>query len=231
MTSIPVEAVFYMKSLEVFMKKQLFSLVCLLLGAALGIGCFLFIRYLSGGASRRETPNAIVVESEGVQNEDLARLALGVAEALRKGDYKALSEYVHPVYGVVFSPYSTINLSSNQCFTVNRVEIAGADTAVYTWGTTVDSGEPIQLTARQYMESYVYDRDYAKAPVVGFNTIVRTGNALENVMSAFPDAQFVDLCFPPTTAEGTDWSILRMVFEDNGGTLKLTALIHSAYTD
>ena len=213
------------------MKKQLFSLVCLLLGAALGIGCFLGIRYLSGGPSRRDEPDAVVVESESVQNEDLARLALGVADTLRRGDYKALSEYVHPVYGLVFSPYSTINLSSNQCFTVNRVEIAGSDTAVYTWGTTVDSGEPIQLTPRQYLESYVYDRDYAKAPVIGFNTIVRTGNALENVTSAFPNAQFVDLCFPPASAEGTDWSILRMVFEDSGGTLKLTALIHSAYTD
>ena len=213
------------------MKKQLFSLVCLLLGAALGIGCFLLIRYVSGGAARRDEPDAVVVQSGSVQNEDLARLALGVADTLRRGDYKALSEYVHPVYGLVFSPYSTINLSSNQCFTVNRVEIAGADTAVYTWGTTVDSGEPIQLTARQYFESYVYDRDYVQAPVIGFNTIVRTGNALENVSAAFPDAQFVDLCFPPTSAEGTDWSILRMVFEDNGGTLKLSALIHSAYTD
>lgn len=212
------------------MKKQLFSLVCLLLGAALGIGCFLFIRYLSGG-SRRDEPDAVIVQSGSVQNEELAQLALGVADTLRKGDYKALSEYVHPVYGLVFSPYSTINLSSNQCFTVNRVEIAGADTAVYTWGTTVDSGEPIQLTPRQYFESYVYDRDYAKAPVIGFNTIVRTGNALENVTTAFPDAQFVDLCFPATSAEGTDWSILRMVFEDAGGTLKLSALIHSAYTD
>lgn len=213
------------------MKKQLFSLVCLLLGAALGIGSFLFIRYLRGGVPRGNEAALPVVQSESVQNEDLARLALGVADALRKGDYETLGSYVHPVYGLVFSPYSTINLSSNQCFTVNRVEIAGADTAVYTWGTTVDSGEPIQLTARQYFESYVYDRDYANAPVIGFNTIVRTGNALENVTAAFPDAQFVDLCFPPASAEGTDWSILRMVFEDSGGTLKLTALIHSAYTD
>lgn len=213
------------------MKKQLLNLVCLLLGAALGIGCFLSIRYLNGGAARRVNTSPSTVQSDGLRNEELARLALSVADTIRRGDYETLSSYVHPVYGLIFSPYSTINLNSNQCFTVNRVAIAGADTAVYTWGTTVDSGEPIQLTARQYFESYVYDRDYAKAPVIGFNTVVRTGNALENVMTAFPDAQFVDLCFPPTTAEGTDWSILRMVFEDSGGTLKLSALIHSAYTD
>ena len=213
------------------MKKQLFSLVCLLLGAALGIGCFLLIRYLSGGAPRRDEPDAVVVESGSVQNEELTRLALGVADTLRKGDYKALAAYVHPVYGLVFSPYSTTNLSSNQCFTANRVEIAGSDTTVYTWGTTVDSGEPIQLTPRQYIESYVYDRDYAQAPIIGFNTVVRSGNALENVAAAFPEAQFVDLYFPPASAEGTDWSILRMVFEDAGGALKLSALIHSAYTD
>ena len=219
------------RSREVFMKKQLFSLICLLLGAALGIGCFLFIRYLSGGPSRRDTPDAAVVESEGVRNEELARLALNVAETLRQGDYKALSEYVHPVYGLVFSPYSTINLSSNQCFTANRVAIVGSDTNVYTWGTKVDSDEPIQLTAKQYFETYVYDRDYGKAPIIGFNIVVRSGNALENLSSVFPDAQFVDLYFPPEAPEGTDWSILRMVFEDADGTLRLSALIHSEYTE
>ena len=213
------------------MKKQLLSLVCLLLGAALGIGCFLFIRYVNGDAFGHGDNDMPAVQSDSVQNEELIRLALSVADTIRKGDYEALSSYVHPVYGLVFSPYPTINLNSNQCFTVNRVAIAGADTALYTWGTTVDSGEPIQLTTRQYFESYVYDRDYVKAPVIGVNTVVRTGNALENVTTAFPDAQFVDLCFPPASADGTDWSILRMVFEDSGGTLKLSALIHSAYTD
>lgn len=213
------------------MKKQLLSLVCLLIGVALGVGCCLLARYLGSGGPPRGDASSPVIESEGVQNESLIRLALGVADTIRRGDYEALSTCVHPVYGLVFSPYPTVNLTSNQCFTVNRVSIAGADNAVYTWGTTVDSGEPIQLTPRQYFESYVYDRDYAKAPVIGVNTVVRSGNALENVTTAFPDAQFVDLCFPPASAEGTDWSILRMVFEDSGGTLKLSALIHSVYTD
>ena len=135
------------------MKKQLLNLVCLLIGAALGIGCFLLIRYLHGGTTRRGDAAPTAVQSDGIRNEDLARLALSVADTIRRSDYETLSTYVHPVYGLVFSPYSTINLNSNQCFTVNRVAIAGADTALYTWGTTVDSGEPIQLTTRQYFES------------------------------------------------------------------------------
>ena len=213
------------------MKKQFFSLACLLLGAALGIGCFLLISLLTGRGDRAPAPELPAVSSERVQHEELTELALTVADLLRSGDYAALSACVHPVYGLVFSPYSTINLNSNQCFTANRVAMIGEDATVYTWGTKLDSDEPIQLTAKQYFETYVYERDYGKAPILGFNTVVRSGNALENVMAAFPEAQFVDMCFPPASAEGTDWSILRMVFEDSGGTLKLTALIHSAYTD
>ncbi len=213
------------------MKKQLLSLGCLLLGAALGIGCFLLITFLNGHTPREPAAELPAVQSSRAQHEELTKLALSVADVLREGDYETLSTLVHPVYGLVFSPYSTINLSSNQCFTANRVAIVGSDTNVYTWGTKVDSDEPIQLTAKQYFETYVYDRDYGKAPIIGFNTVVRSGNALENLSSVFPDAQFVDLYFPPEAPEGTDWSILRMVFEDADGTLRLSALIHSEYTE
>lgn len=213
------------------MKKQLLSLGCLLLGVVLGIGCFLLISLMTGHAGQKPAPELPAVQSDRVQHEELTRLALSVADLLRDGDYEALSACVHPVYGLVFSPYSTINLNSNQCFTANRVAIAGTDSTVYTWGTMVDSDEPIQLTAKQYFETYVYDRDYGRAPIIGFNTVVRSGNALENLSSVFPEAQFVDLYFPASAPDGTDWSILRMVFEDSDGTLKLSALIHSEYTE
>ena len=214
------------------MKKQLVNLGCLLLGILLGVGGCLLASFLSGGSlSRRSTPEPVSVVSSGLKNEELAKLASAVAERIAVGDYQGLSEYVHPVYGLVFAPYATVNLGSNQCFTPQRVAITGRDSSVYVWGVKYGSDEPIQLTAAQYFSEYVYDRDYARAPVMGFNTVLRSGNALENVASSFPDGQFVDLYFPPTGADANDWRILRMVFEDFEGELKLSALIHSEYTD
>jgi hypothetical protein len=214
------------------MKKQLLNLGCLLLGILLGVGGCLLVSFLSGGSlSRRSAPEPVAVESAGLKNEELAKLAAAVADRIAAGDYQGLSEYVHPVYGLVFAPYSTVNLGSNQCFTPQRVAIAGRDSTVYVWGVKYGSDEPIQMTTGAYFSRYVYDRDYARAPVMGFNTVLRTGNALENVASAFPDGQFVDLYFPPSSAEAGDWRILRMVFEDCEGEMKLSALIHSEYTD
>jgi hypothetical protein len=214
------------------MKKQLVNLGCLLLGIVLGVGGCLLVSFLSGGSlSRRSAPEPVSVISSDTKNDELAKLAIAVAERIAAGDYEGLSEYVHPVFGLVLAPGPTLNLGSNQCFTPQRVAIVGRDSAVYIWGVKYGSDEPIQMTTSAYFSRYVYDRDYARAPVMGFNTVLRTGNALENVASAFPDGQFVDLYFPPSSAEAGDWRILRMVFEDCEGEMKLSALIHSEYTD
>jgi len=214
------------------MKKQIVNFACLLLGILLGVGGFLLVSFLSGDStSRHGSVEPVSITSQNISNEELVRLSASVAECIAVGDYETLSGYVHPVYGVVFVPYSTVNLGSNQCFTPQRIAITGRDSTVYVWGVKYGSDEPIQLTAGQYFAEYVYDRDYASAPVVGFNTVLRSGNALENVASVFPDGQFVDLYFPSTSSEGNDWRILRMVFEDYEGEMKLSALIHSEYTE
>ena len=214
------------------MKKQLVNLVCLLLGIVLGVGGCLLVSFLSGGSlSRRNAPDPVSIVSSDLKNDELAKLATAVADCIAAGDYEGLSEYVHPVFGLVLSPSATVNLGSNRCFTPQRVAIVGRDSEVFVWGVKYGSDEPIKMTASAYFSQYVYDRDYARAPVMGFNTVLRSGNALENVLTAFPDGQFVDLYFPSTSAEANDWRILRMVFEDSDGEMKLTALIHSEYTD
>lgn len=218
------------------MKKQLLSLVCLLLGVILGVGGCLLVNLLSdmGEQSEHASPElpGIQAQPDGTYSgQALLQAAYDVAGCLRSGDYEALSQRIHPEYGLIFSPYSTINLGSNQCFTPNRVAYAEEDDTIYVWGTRYGTDEPIQLTTEQYFSAYVYDRDYLYAPMIGLNQVLKSGNALENVSAIFPDGQFVDLCFPGTSPDGTGWSILRMVFEPYEDTLRLSALIHSTYTE
>lgn len=218
------------------MKKQLLSLVCLLLGAILGVGGCLLVSFFAGLG---EEPETQMPELPGIQAQpdgsysaqSLLQAAYDVAECLRSGDFEALSQRIHPEYGLIFSPYSTINLGSNQCFTANRVAYAEEDDTIYVWGTRYGSDEPIQLTTKQYFSAYVYDMDYINAPMIGLNQVLKSGNALENVSSIFTEGQFVDLCFPGHAADGTGWSILRMVFEPYESSLRLSALIHSTYTE
>lgn len=173
----------------------------------------------------------ISVPAADTAHEELSKLAFSVAACLRNEDYEKLSAYVHPVYGLVFSPSATVTLNSARCFSVNRTAVIERDDTVYIWGVRSGSDEPIRLTPLAYFSAYVYDRDYYSAPILSFDIPARTGNALENTATVFPEAHFVDLCFPATESGGIDWSILRLVFEEYEGQLRLTALIHSTYTE
>ncbi len=169
-----------------------------------------------------------VDESSGVTGQQLTDMALEAAGYLKTGNFQALSELVHPDYGLIFSPFATVNLSTNLCFSVKELPGLGESTEKLVWGVHTDGGEPISMTVQEYMKEFVFDRDYTAAPLIGVNYTIRTGNALENVSDSFPGASFVDLCYPGTAeAEYTDWSTLRLVFEEHDGELSLTCVIHS----
>lgn len=164
-------------------------------------------------------------------NAALTDAALETAEYFKSSDYEALAAIVHPDYGVVFSPVATVNLTSNLSFTAKQVENFGESTEKLIWGVRSDSGEPISMTVGDYLANYVIDRDYTASPVITVNYTLRVGNSRENVTDIFPGAGFVDLCYPGTQeSEYSDWSILRLVFEEYDGEIRLTAVIHSQAT-
>ena len=207
------------------------GLLCLLLGAAIGIGCWNLAAVLTEGRKDSASDEILSVPVGSADHERLAELAFAAAACLQTGDYEKLGAYTHPVYGLIFSPTATVTLSTNRCLTAARTACLDRDETVYIWGVVTGSDEPIQLTPAQYVAAYVYDRDYRSAPILSFDTPARTGNALENTAAVFPEAHYVDLCFPASEAGGLDWSILRMVFEEYDGEFRLTALIHSTYSE
>lgn len=159
--------------------------------------------------------------------KSVTELAISVAKYLRSGDFESLSRLVHPSYGLVFSPRMTVSLKNNRCLSALEVASMGSDSALYVWGTAEGSTVPLELTVQDYLSSYVNDRDYASAPLIGVNYAVKTGNSLDNTTELFPNGQFVELCYPGTGEN--DWTTLRLVFEEYEGELKLTAVIHGEY--
>ncbi len=167
-------------------------------------------------------------DSAAEQERSLAvDLALEAAADLKDGDFAALSELVHPSRGLLFTPYSTVNLSSDRWFTASEVAALDEDAQRYTWGMSPVTGEVMEMTARDFVSGVIYDYDYVSAPVISLNYIAARGNALENVSEAFPDAVFVDLHNPGTDGR---WTTLRLVFENQDGNLWLVAVVHCQYT-
>ena len=217
---------------NLLLKKHVPYIVCLVVGLITGILISAVISRTTGFTlfgDKEDYP--LVPASAG--GAELTELSYRVVGYIKSKDYRALSEISHPEYGIVFSPYATITLTTNKRFSTGQVAMFGNDTKLYVWGVYASTGEPIELTISDYFNEFVFDKDYSAAPVIGVNNIVRSGDALENITDLFTNVQFVDFHMPGTENEGNGdvyWSTLRLGFEEYDGMLRLTVILHSART-
>ncbi len=162
----------------------------------------------------------------------LLNRAFNVLTALQAEDYSSLANMVHPQKGVTFTPYSTVDAEANLVFSANEISRAADNTEKYIWGLTDGQGTPIKLTISEYFAQYVYNEDYLQAPEIGVDQIMASGNSIENVTEAYPEARFVEFHFPGLVEnkQGFDWCSLKLVFEAYQGDYRLVGIIHSQWT-
>jgi len=232
MNSANISSLFLFVTLKAVLgiKRAVIPIVMILCGMSAGILIASVIYAFTGfaflGSVQRQA-----VAAEDPDNAEITMLAYTVLNYIRDDDFTSLSRVVHPVFGVVFSPYATINLSTNQRFGAEEVAMFNTDSHVYMWGVYNGSGEPITLTPPEYFEKFVPAADHINAPVVGINRIVRTGNALENMTDVFPNVKFVEFHIPGSeSVDELDWSSLRLGFEEYDGQLRLIAIIYNTWT-
>lgn len=178
------------------------------------------------------TLKAMIPEAPAASPPSLLSTALTVITLLKNDDMMGLAPYVHPTLGLRFSPYSYIDMANDQVFTAAQIPGLLADPTVYTWGSFDGSGDPIQLTPAAYFADFVYDEDYANPHMIGNNTIIGTGNTLNNLVTVYPTASFVEFHFTGFDPQysGMDWSSLRLIFENVGGNWLLIGIEHDAWT-
>jgi len=209
-------------------KKSLFPVLMIFCGVIAGAliisAIYTFTGFSIFGSSQKKTV------SSGANNADMTMLAYQVLEYVKDEDYLALSHVVHPEFGVVLSPYATINLATDRRFSVEEVAEFGTDTSVYVWGVYNGRGEPIELTTAEYFEIFVPAAEFLEAKTIGINQVVRSGNALENITEVFPNVQFIDFHISSgDTADEPDWSSLRLGFEEYRGYFRLVTIVYSTW--
>lgn len=220
-----------------YLRRLFTKLLLLVLGITVGISVALAAFYISGDdlfvkILKTNGQNQMIAIKADASNAELTDYAFSILQDIKAGDYEALARSVHPEFGVVFSPYATINLTTNKCFTASQVEGFSQDKNKYVWGKYDGKGDPIELTPTEYFKVFVFDKDYTQASEIGIDTIVKSGNSLENIEELFPKARFVDFYIPGADSEsdGLDWSSIRLGFEEYRGELKLTVVLHSMWT-
>lgn len=161
-------------------------------------------------------------------NASLLNEATGVLELLRTEDYSSLSGKVDPEEGITFTAYSTVNFSSDLHFTQEEFKAALNSSGEYIWGVDQASGDPLRMTASEYLSDFLWDTDYSAAPEIGIDLVIFQGSAQEeNVIEAYPDCRVVDFSVPSQTAEGAGFYSLKLVFHRTGEEWYLRGIVHS----
>lgn len=152
--------------------------------------------------------------------------------AIKERDMEKLSSLVHPVKGVLFSPYSHIELGKHKVFTMEQLKGLLESEEVYYWGDYDGSGHPIELTFKQYFDRFVYNHDFANAEKIAFNEIQQWGNTIVNILDIYPEGRFMDYSFSGFEPgyDGMDWASLRLVFEEHNGQWYLVCIAHGEWT-
>jgi hypothetical protein len=155
-----------------------------------------------------------------------------VITALKNKNFERLEDYVHPLKGVRFSPYSYVDIQYDITIAINKIRTLPADTTKRVWGYYDGSGEEIRLTFIDYYKEFIYDKDFINATEIGYQRIIGQGNTRSNIYEVYPTSIVVEYHFPgfDPRVSGMDWESLRLVFEKYWGQWFLVGIVHDQWT-
>ena len=172
-----------------------------------------------------------LAEQHGSLEEDLIVLGQQVLETLKNNQYDQLIPIIHPGSCLRFSPYQYLDIA-DRIICPSDFDSFTSSTESFVWGRYDGTGKPIDLTFFEYHQQFVYDQDYLKPKLVGFNKEVSSGNSINNIQEIFPDGIMIEYYFPGFDPQygGMDWRSLRLVFVQDNDHWYLSAIIHGEWT-
>ncbi len=162
---------------------------------------------------------------------DLVTLGQRVVIALQTNNYDQLVDLIHQDKCLRFSPYSYLN-DDNLVICPEELGNLVSSEDNYTWGRYDGTGNPIVLDFPTYHQEFIYDADYLRPEMVGFNIEVSSGNAINNITNIYPNGVMIEYYFSGFDPQygGMDWRSLRLVFIQDNQTWLLVAIIHGEWT-
>ena len=161
---------------------------------------------------------------------ELKKINQIVIKLIKKRDISALSKYAHPKKGIMFSPYSDLKNNDNQIIEKKELVKIYEKNEELVWGEYDGTGIRILLTFDNYFDRFIYDTDFIEYEP-NYDSIMGTGNTLENMNSVFPNARSVEYYIPGTEKYAyMDWKSLRLLYEIYRGKYYLVAVVHNEWT-
>jgi hypothetical protein len=189
-----------------------------------------------GSKSKSKGTNSsdnILLNSPTVNKDSLIfELTNQIMTSIKVKDFKKFSEFIHPIFGVRFSPYAFIDTSTNVKLTsVTLIEQIKKQTKLV-WGSFDGSGEIIQLTIEEYFNRFVYNADFINAEKKSINKMIGRGNTINNLESIYNGCDYTESYFSgfDKKFEGMDWCCLRLVFKKYNDKYYLVGIVHDQWT-
>ena len=168
-----------------------------------------------------------------VFNKDSLLNATGrdILSILKSKKYDSLVKYFSSSDSVHFSPYGFIG-SGEQTLSAKDFTTVLSGNKKLNWGSYDGSGDSINLTAKQYIEKFVYNADFLNAEKIAVDSFVKTGNSLNNLKKSYPGSRFIEYHFSGFDKKyaGMDWTSLRLVFKEFNDRYYLIAIVHDQWT-
>ena len=161
---------------------------------------------------------------------ELKKINQIVIKLIKNRDISTLSKYAHPKKGIMFSPYSDLKNNDNQIIEKKELVKIYEKNEELVWGEYDGTGARILLTFDNYFDRFIYDEDFIEYEP-NYDSIMGTGNAIENMNSVFPYARSVEYYTPGTEEYAyMDWKSLRLLYEIYRGKYYLVAVVHNEWT-
>ncbi len=163
--------------------------------------------------------------------EDVTSVAKSILVALKNKDYSAL-ENLTSSQGLSWNEYPSLDLSKND---IVKAEISNIPTnsQKYLFGYTDGKGDPIHLTISEYLNKWIYNKDYLNADEVAVNKMLDGGtNNLNTIIKDAGNRIVVAFHFKgfDQKYEGMDWTTLYLVFDLENGKYKLRGIAKNNWT-
>lgn len=191
----------------------------------------LFVTSCNNNKKDQPKDQDAVIANEPVINKDslLTETGRSILSVLKSKQYDHLAQYFSD--SVHFSPYATI-ASGTQTLSAAGFTTLLHDNKKINWGDYDGTGDPINLTVKEYIQKFVYNADFLNAEKTAVDSFIQTGNAVNDLKKVYTNARFIEYHFSgfDKKYDGMDWTSLRLVFEEKGGKYLLVAIVHDQWT-
>ncbi|MBL6785547.1 MAG: hypothetical protein ISQ32_04520 [Rickettsiales bacterium] len=133
-----------------------------------------------------------------------------VIKSIKFKNFTLLRSYVHPKYGIRFSPDIYV-MSSDILFNADNLESRFNDNYIYDWGS-LRNLENMKMNFRDYYRKFIYNHDYALSNNITYNDFTNPNNIVDNTYNFYPDSIVVE--YSSDNLSENEESYLRLVFEE-----------------